>query len=72
MEFLKRYLQGNESQFENHKDKVQLKLNWIYGFRSDDTLKNFAFHYDRFSNKNPKIIYFIANVVVIYYNKENR
>lgn len=72
MEFLKRYLQGNESQFDHFKGKVQLKLNWIYGFRSDDTLKNFAFHYDRQGKNNPKLIYFVANVVVIYYYKENR
>ena len=68
-DFIKK-MKLNQNQ-TNFIKRSSIKLNWVYGFRCSDLLKAFDFHQNSENDLNPKIIYFVANLVIIYYYKQN-
>lgn len=58
-------------------DNLRLQLNWVYGFRCKESLRNCVYHSTRSPDSkdfviDPKIIYFTANIVVLFYYKINK
>ena len=60
----------------NNDNKIRIKssnikLNWVYGFRCVDIARSFVFHSALHGDLEHTLIYFVANVVIIYYYKFN-
>lgn len=72
VEYLKNFIKNNTLVEAKQSLTTKLELSWVYGFRCDDLLTNFVFHEDVETQGNRKLVYFVANLVVVYYYKENK
>lgn len=56
---------------------LNLRINWVYGFRSNNSIKSFVCHRPMSENTNPnkldeKIIYCAGNIIVLYYYRVHK
>lgn len=57
-------------------NKITPVLNWIFGFRCQNVVNSFEFHASSLADKvlnssSNKLIYFVSNVVIVFYYKMN-
>ncbi len=74
IKFLSDFIQKmdiRKNQLNNIK-KSSIKLNWVFGIRCDDLLNSFKFHQNKNNPNDCKLIYFVANLVIVYYYKQNK